>query len=112
MKFKKTILIDLDGVFNTYTGKYDDGFISPIKDGAKEFLVELSRDYKIKLFTTRDKYLVQDWINENSLDEFVFGVTNMKELCFLYIDDRCICFNGDYSSLMSEISNFKAWYKL
>ena len=112
MKFKKTILIDLDGVLNTYTGKYDDGFIPPIKDGAKEFLVELSRDYKIKLFTTRDKNLVQDWINENSLSEFVFGVTNMKELCSVYIDDRCICFDGDFSTLKSQISKFKPWYKL
>ena len=32
--FKKTILFDLDGVLNTYDGKYDKNYIPPIKDGA------------------------------------------------------------------------------
>ena len=32
--FKKTILFDLDGVLNTYDGKYDKNNIPPIKDGA------------------------------------------------------------------------------
>jgi len=36
--FKKTILVDLDGVLNTYTGKFDENFIPPIKDGAFEFI--------------------------------------------------------------------------
>ena len=42
MTFKKTILIDLDGVLNTYTGPFDPNFIPPIKDGAREFLENLS----------------------------------------------------------------------
>ena len=33
-KFKKTILFDLDGVLNTYDGKYDKNNIPPIKEGA------------------------------------------------------------------------------
>ena len=37
-KFRKTILIDLDGVLNDYTGDFDKDYIPPIKDGAKEFL--------------------------------------------------------------------------
>lgn len=35
--FKKTILIDLDGVLNTYMGKFDKNLIPPIKEGAKKF---------------------------------------------------------------------------
>ena len=31
-KFKKTILFDLDGVLNTYDGKYDENFIPNIKE--------------------------------------------------------------------------------
>ena len=37
--FKKTILIDLDGVLNAYDGKYDKNHIPSIKDGAR--VVEL-----------------------------------------------------------------------
>ena len=47
---KKTILIDLDGVLNQYTGNFDKEFIPPIKEGAKEFLENLSEEYLIKNF--------------------------------------------------------------
>ena len=31
---KKTVLIDLDGVLNTYCGNFEDDFVPDIKDGA------------------------------------------------------------------------------
>ena len=34
----KTILLDLDGVLNTYNGKYEENIIPPLKTGAEEFL--------------------------------------------------------------------------
>ncbi len=45
--FKRTILIDLDGVLNEYKGNFDNNFIPPLKDGAKDFLEYLSQDYEI-----------------------------------------------------------------
>ena len=36
--FKKTILIDLDGVLNEYVGKYDTNFIPKPKNGVDKFL--------------------------------------------------------------------------
>ncbi len=39
---KKTILIDLDGVLNTYTGEFKKEFIPPIKRGSKKFLKKLA----------------------------------------------------------------------
>ncbi len=47
---KKTILIDLDGVLNNYIGKFDKDFIPSIKEGAKEFLENLSKNFIIKIF--------------------------------------------------------------
>jgi hypothetical protein len=108
---KKTILIDLDGVLNTYTGNFDKDFIPPIKEGAFDFLKNLSEEYQIKLFTTRNKILASKWISENKLDGFIEDITNIKELSYLYIDDRCINFNGNYDDLTDKIINFKAWYK-
>ena len=40
---KSTILIDLHGVLNTYEGNFIETFIPPIKNGADEFLKELSK---------------------------------------------------------------------
>ena len=109
--FKKTILMDLDGVLNTYDGNFDKNFIPPIKDGAKEFLQNLSENFDIKIFTTRNKILASKWILENELEKYIHDVTDHKDICWLFIDDRCINFQGDYKILNNQIQNFKAWYK-
>ena len=107
----KTLLIDLDGVLNTYTGNFDKDFIPEIKTGAKEFLEELSKDYEIKIFTTRNRLLTSKWLIKNELDSLVTDVTNIKDPAYLHIDDRCICFNGDFKNTINEIKNFKAYWK-
>ena len=109
--FKKTILFDLDGVLNTYDGKYDKNCIPPIKDGAYKLIRELSQDYKIVIFTTRNSLIASKWIIENGLDEYIENVTNVKEPAYLIIDDRCINFNGNYLQLEQDIDNFSVWYK-
>ena len=109
--FKKTILIDLDGVLNEYTGNFDKNYIPQIKEGAKNFIEKLSENFEIKLFTTRNKILATKWIIENNLDSYILDVTDKKDLCWLFIDDRFINFKGNYESLYEQIENFKPWYK-
>ena len=110
-KFRKTILIDLDGVLNEYTGDFDKDYIPPIKDGAKEFLENLSENFDIKIFTTRNKILATKWLINNSIDQFVADITNVKDLAWLYIDDRCINFDGNFENLSNNISDFRPWYR-
>lgn len=110
-EFKKTILVDLDGVLNTYTGNFDERFIPPIKKGALEFIKKLSNDYKIIIFTTRNHLLASEWIINNGLKDYVEDVTNIKEPSYLLIDDRCINFNGNYEDVQKQIEKFKVWYK-
>ena len=111
MIYKKTILVDLDGVLNTYTGNFDKDVIPPIKNGAYEFLKELSKDYTVKIFTTRNRLLTSEWVINNGLKDYVDDVTNVKDVSYLLIDDRCINFNGDFCNLKEKIDNFKPWYK-
>lgn len=111
MDFKKTILIDLDGVLNNYNGKFDASAIPPLKAGAKEFLETLAEEYELQIFTTRNKLIASKWLIENDLEKFVSDVTNVKTPAYLHIDDRCICFNGNYDNTISKILNFKVWYK-
>ncbi len=108
---KKTILLDLDGVLNTYKGEYDEFYIPPIKEGAYELVKELYKNYKIVIFTSRNLLLASKWIIENGLDKYVSNITNVKETSYLIVDDRCINYNGNYDDLNNKINNFKVWYK-
>ena len=109
-ELRKTILIDLDGVLNTYNGKYDENYIPQIKSGALEFIKDLSKSYRIIIFTSRNLLLTSKWVIKNSLDEYIENITNIKEPAYLIIDDRCINFNGNYKKLKNDINNFKTWY--
>lgn len=109
--FKKTILIDLDGVLNTYVGKYDKNIIPPLRQGALDFLKNLSNNFRILLFTSRDITLAKKWITNNQLHHYIEDITNIKEPSYLMIDDRCLTFKGNYDDIKKEIDNFKPWYK-
>ena len=110
--FKKKLLLDLDGVLNEYgKEKFDENFIPKIKNGAKEFLENLSKNFEIKIFTTRNRLLSSKWLVENELDKFVTDVTNVKEPAYLHLDDRCICFNGNFEKTLNEINNFSVYWK-
>lgn len=39
-------------------------------------------------------------------------VTNVKEPCWLYVDDRCLTFDGDFSLLIKKINEFTPYYKV
>lgn len=107
----KTFLIDLDGVLNDYNGNFDENTIPKMKAGAKEFLTELSKYGELYLHTTRNLKLSVKWLIENNLDIFFKDVINIKIPCYLHIDDRAICFKGNYKDTLNEIENFRVYYK-
>lgn len=110
--FKKKILIDLDGVLNEYGNeRFDENYIPEIKIGAKEFLEELSKFAELYLFTTRNLLLSAKWLIKYDLDKYFKDVTNTKIPSYLYIDDRTICFKGDYKKALNEIKNFNVYWK-
>lgn len=108
---KKTLLIDLDGVLNTYTGGFQPDCIPPIREGAKEFLTAIEPYFELKLFTTRVPQFAQKWLSDNGIAHLFTEVTDMKKPAWLIIDDRCLTFNGDYNDLTIQITRFKPWYK-
>lgn len=110
--FTKKILIDLDGVLNEYGIKlYDTNNIPKIRRGAFEFVEKLSKIADLYLFTSRNLMQATKWLIENDLDRFFKDVTNIKIPSYLYIDDRTICFKGDYNKTYNEVKNFKVYWK-
>lgn len=109
---KRKILIDLDGVLNQYgNDNFDENYIPDLKLGAKEFIKSLSIDFELYLFTSRNLLLASKWLINNDLDKYFNDVTNIKIPSFLYIDDRAICFNGNFNQTLEEIDRFKTYWK-
>ena len=108
--YKRKILIDLDGVLNQYgQDKFDENYIPDIKLGAKEFIEELSKSAELYLFTSRNLLLASKWLIKNDLDKYFKDVTNIKLPSYLYIDDRTVCFKGDYNQTLKDIEDFKVY---
>lgn len=108
--YTKKFLIDLDGVLNVYE-KYDENLIPQMKDGAEEFLKELSKEGELYLFTTRERKMAKKWLIENKIDKYFVDVTNQKIPAYLMIDDRAVCFKGDYKKTIEDVKNFKVHWK-
>lgn len=109
---KKKIFIDFDGVLNTYNGWQGDEELFKPLPGLKEFLKKISEGYDIYVFTSRAREKVYKWLIRYFLDDYICDVTNKKTPAYLYIDDRAIKFEGDYSKILEDIDNFKPHWKL
>lgn len=107
----KVLLIDLDGVLNTYNGHYDPDVIPPPNKETKEFLEKLIEDYKLLLFTSRPKKLAENWLKKHKLKCYFEGITSEKKPAFAYIDDRCLNFKGNYGETLKDLKNFSPHWK-
>ena len=109
---KNRILIDLDGVLNDYgNAPFDEKYIPDIKEGAEEFIKELSKLADLYLFTSRNLMLSAKWVIDNKIDQYFKDITNVKIPSRIYIDDRCICFRGSYQKTLEEVKRFKVHWK-
>lgn len=107
---KKKIFIDFDGVINDYHG-WQNGTMPAPKEGALEFVKELSANYELCIFTSRNCEEVLKWLENHHFKKYIKTVTNQKEPAHIYIDDRGIRFDGDYQKLSSEINEFSPYWK-
>lgn len=107
---KPTVCVDFDGVLNNYT-HYDENNCFTPREGAKEFLEKLSKDYRVVILTARRFDKVQRWLKNYGLHKYVFDVTNIKVPATAYIDDRAIEFNGDYEIILKQLESFKPYWK-
>jgi len=112
MGYKKTIQIDFDGVLNNYNGKFDATILPTPKEGLKNFLIELNKEFNIEILTARNKIQVILWLQRYNLLDYIVEVTNVKNpYASIFIDDRGLCFDGNYYNLLNKIKNFEPYWK-
>lgn len=116
---KKTICVDFDGVIAQYDGfKGNDIFGDPI-DGVQSAMEVLKKkEFTIIIFTTRtassklkkylnDNHITYDYINENP--DQPKGSNSGKPIADIYLDDRAICFKGNWKYALESIASFIPW---
>lgn len=109
---RRVVCVDLDGVLNTFDDWKGSEYFHPIRPGAHEFLSALKDlQYQIAVFTVRYAPWVEVWLKQNGLAELVDGVTDKKPPAEAYVDDRAICFRGDFEQTLKEITTFRPFWQ-
>ena len=108
---KRDICVDFDGVLNTYTKWQGEDYLFDMKEGCAEFLEKLAQKYNITILTTRKPELVYEWLNKYNLQGYIKRVTDHKIPAVVYVDDRAVCFNGNYDEVYDNIINFVHYSK-
>lgn len=124
----KTVAIDFDGVIHKYSKGWQDGSIYDVpNERAFAYIEELMRKgYAVFIFSTRSPRQIKTWIQNNSIgfnpdtpfsDLSVqiipfwtkfwdkpkcLGITRRKLPAMVYIDDRALKFEGDFTKLPTD----------
>lgn len=112
----KTICLDFDGVMSDYHGWRGEDHLDPPRPGLRAFLEALTaQGYTLVIHTTRDRTAIYSWLIEYRLDE-VFDhdpdrIVRAKPPAVAYIDDRAVCFRGDYDATLQEVLTFRAYWE-
>ena len=120
-KKNKKICIDFDGVIHDYSKGYEgkDVFGEMIKGADTATKVLKKKGWTIIIFTTRpdtdalrkwlkDHDVSFDYINENP-DQPVDSGDKSKLIADIYLDDRAICFSGQWDWVINDIASFIPW---
>lgn len=134
MRDKPILCVDFDGVIHSYTSGWKGETIipDPPVPGALRWLWKATEWFNVQVYSSRSKQpaairAMRYWMAAHSADEFghdhpmahasdaeeypiVFAYE--KPAAFLTIDDRAICFEGDWNDLEpADLLNFKPWNK-
>jgi hypothetical protein len=112
MDDRPTVCVDLDGVLNTFDVWCGPEYFHPPRAGAKELLQSLqATGYRVVILTVRWHEWVAAWLEKNGLREFVDEVTDKKPPAHVYIDDRAVCFNGDFRATLTAVQRFRPFWE-
>lgn len=119
---KKTVCIDLDGTLVHYEEWQGEEHFGEVLPGASTATKALRKNgWFIIIYTTRsNKSILSNFLSENKIE---FDAINEnpyqpgtaiggKPIADVYVDDRALCFKGDWERTLCEIQKFEPWEKV
>jgi hypothetical protein len=113
---KPIIVFDFDGVIHSYKSGWKGVDVIPDKPvpGVKEFIKKIRDNYQVYVLSSRTSSrngvnAVEKYLKENDIE--YDRVVSTKPPAVLTIDDRCICFDGNFDNLEFKIKHFESWVK-
>ena len=128
--FKPTICVDFDGVIHSYERGWQGGAIyGEVVPGFFEWVERVREQFRIVIYSSRSKtddgvLAMGDWLHEkrdawikaggqrHPTEPLTFAFAHEKPAAWLTIDDRAICFAGDWSApelTADAMAAFKPW---
>jgi hypothetical protein len=106
------VCVDFNGVLDRYTGWRGPDHWDPPLPGAAEFLRALGEHgFRVVVFTTRFCTQVEDWLAAHGMAGWVAEVTDKKPAAHVFVDDRAVCFRGDFGQTLAEVLRFRAHWE-
>jgi hypothetical protein len=116
----KTICVDFDGVLHSYDSGWQGAcsIPDPPVEGAFAWLANAVRRFDVCIYSSRSKEpgaidAMKHWFARHGLHASVLDLLRFptqKPAAFMTIDDRAICFTGEWPDL-DLIDQFKPWNK-
>jgi len=127
MSNRPIICVDFDGVIHSYENGWQDGEIyGTVVPGFFEWYLEAAKHFDIRIYSSRSRYpamreAMGKWLmdqcgawaadrEKSMMAAFTFA--HEKPPAFVTIDDRAICFKGDWNAdelSIDALRAFKPW---
>jgi len=83
----------------------------PPRPGAHASSKRCARGLRVIVFRTRYPDDVRGSLREHGLDSLVDDVTDRKPAAYVFVDDRAVCFRGDFDQTLRDIYRFVAHWE-
>lgn len=126
---KPILCVDFDGVLHAYTSGWQGADVvsdGPVP-GAVDFLSRATDHFDVRIYSSRSSQdggraamgaALAEWIREwattapEDATRPVITIAAEKPAAFLTLDDRAVCFEGDFAALdPATLAAFKPWNK-
>ena len=111
---RKVVCMDFDGVIHSNRKRWVGTHV--INDvpvpGAKEGIAELRLTYRVIVYSGRCRVegaaqVIEKWLVQHGI--LVDAVVSVKPNADYFVDDKAVCFGGDWSQLKEDVKSFRHW---